>query len=273
LENVVYTGRVNHKGAIYDGEHEAIVERKTWERVQKLLGRNSAARREHVRNRYGALLHGLVYCVPCDAPMFHTYTMQGAKRYRYYVCYHAQQHGWNKCETKSVPAQNLEAAVIQAVRNLGNDPELARRTVEHARNQVSARVEQLRKDEATGKEQLRRLHAEMVCAATVAGEEDGSAARFDRLLEVHKEVHGIEERLTAIRSELAALQDDPLDVEDVLAELHKFDGVWDSMKMHQQIRLVNLVVERVGFDGRTRKVTVAFRSQGMRELCSGRRIE
>ena len=273
LENVIYTGRVDHKGTIYDGEHEAIVDRKAWDRVQKLLGRNSAARREHVRNRYGALLHGLAYCVPCDAPMFHTYTMRGSKRYRYYVCYHAQQHGWNKCETKSVPAQNLEAAVIQAVRKLGTDPELARRTVEHARSQVTARVDQLRKDEAAGKEQLRRLHSEMVCAATVAGEEDGSAARFDRLVEVHKEVHKIEERLVAIREELAALQDDPLDAEDVLAELRRFDGVWDSTRTHQQMRLVSLVVERVGYDGRTRKVTVAFRSQGMRELCSGRRIE
>ena len=61
LENVIYTGRVDHKGTIYDGEHEAIVDRKAWDRVQKLLGRNSAARREHVRNRYGALLHGLAF--------------------------------------------------------------------------------------------------------------------------------------------------------------------------------------------------------------------
>ena len=60
---------------------------------------------------------------------------------------------------------------------------------------------------------------------------------------------------------------------DVVAELRKFDGVWDSMRTPQQMRLVNLVVERVGYDGRTRKVTVAFRSQGMRGLCSGRRIE
>jgi site-specific DNA recombinase len=81
LTNVIYTGRVNHKGEIYAGEHEGIVEVNTWEQVQKLLGRNSEGHRERVRNKYGALLHGLVFCVPCDVAMIHTYTMRGSKRY------------------------------------------------------------------------------------------------------------------------------------------------------------------------------------------------
>ena len=108
-------------------------------------------------------------------------------------------------------APAIEVAVIEAIHKLGSDPELARRTVEHARNQVAARAEQLRKDEAAGREQLRRLNMEMACAATVSGEEDGAAARFDRLVGVHQEVQAIEDRLTAIRAELKALADDPLD--------------------------------------------------------------
>ena len=273
LTNVVYAGKVNHKGTIYAGEQEAIIDVKTWDRVQKLLGRKGAARRDRTRNKYGALLHGLVHCLPCGAPMIHTYTMRGSKRYRYYVCHNAQQRGWNTCETKSVGAPAIEAAVIEAIRRLGSDPELARRTVEHARNQVAARVEQLRKDEAAGREQLRRLNMEMACAATISGEENGAAARFDRLVEIHKEVQAIEDRLTAIRTELTALSDDPLDATDVLAALERFEPVWNSLRTHQQTRMVNLLVERVGYDGRNGKVTVAFRSQGMRELSSGRKVE
>jgi hypothetical protein len=55
----------------------------------------------------GALLRGLLFCVPCGTPMMHTYTMRKSKRYRYYVCYNAQQQGWKNCETKSVPAQAI----------------------------------------------------------------------------------------------------------------------------------------------------------------------
>jgi site-specific DNA recombinase len=273
LTNVLYAGKVNHKGVVYAGEQDAIVDAKTWERVQKILGRKGAAGRDRSRNKYGALLHGLVYCVPCGAPMIHTYTARGSKRYRYYVCHNAQQRGWNTCDTKSVAAQPIETAVVEGIRTLGTDPELARRTVEHARNQVAARIEQLRRDEAGCRDQIRKLNMEMACAAALCGEENGAAARFDRLVDVHKEVQVIEERLNAIRAELAELSDDPLDAADVLSALERFEPVWNSLRTHQQTRMVNMLVERVGYDGRNGKVTVAFRSQGMRELCNRRTVE
>jgi hypothetical protein len=37
LGNVTYTGAVNHKGEIYDGEHEAIIETPLWREVNQLL--------------------------------------------------------------------------------------------------------------------------------------------------------------------------------------------------------------------------------------------
>jgi site-specific DNA recombinase len=113
----------------------------------------------------------------------------------------------------------------------------------------------------------------MACAATMGGTDDGAAARFDRLVELHKEVQAIEDRLVTLRAELEVLEDDPLDEADVLSALERFEPVWNSLRTHQQTRMVNLLVERVGYDGRTGKVTVAFRSQGMRELCSGWTVE
>jgi hypothetical protein len=38
LRNVLYAGQVAHQGQLYTGEHEAIVERAIWERVQERLG-------------------------------------------------------------------------------------------------------------------------------------------------------------------------------------------------------------------------------------------
>ena len=63
-------------------------------------------------------------CVACssacraDTAMVHTYTTRKSKRYRYYVCYNAQQQGWKNCETKSVPAQAIETAVLDSIRRL-----------------------------------------------------------------------------------------------------------------------------------------------------------
>ena len=45
LTNAIYTGQVNHKGTLFPGEHEAIIERATWERAQDMLDRNGRIER------------------------------------------------------------------------------------------------------------------------------------------------------------------------------------------------------------------------------------
>jgi site-specific DNA recombinase len=52
LTNPIYTGNVEFKGQVYDGEHEAIVEAKTWERVQEILHRNRRSGGIEVRKVY-----------------------------------------------------------------------------------------------------------------------------------------------------------------------------------------------------------------------------
>ena len=54
--------------------------------------------------------------------MIHTYAQKQNTRYRYYVCAKAHGRGWNKCETRSVSAPELEGAVIQNLRNFAQDP-------------------------------------------------------------------------------------------------------------------------------------------------------
>ena len=92
--------------------------------------------------------------------MVHTYTMRRSKRYRYYVCYNAQQQGWKNCETKSVSAPAIESAVLDAVRKLGTDPQLAAEVVRQAEAQLARRREQHGKDVAVAESALRRLNAE-----------------------------------------------------------------------------------------------------------------
>jgi len=48
--------------------------------VQALLRRNGASGGKHVRNRFGALLKGLLYCGPCGCAMIHTHTKKGQNK-------------------------------------------------------------------------------------------------------------------------------------------------------------------------------------------------
>jgi len=42
LTNVLYTGMVDHKGVLYTGEHDRIIDQDTWDRVHEILRRNGS---------------------------------------------------------------------------------------------------------------------------------------------------------------------------------------------------------------------------------------
>ena len=55
LNNRTYVGEVEHKGTAYPGEHEAIVDRDTWDKVRAILAENaSPARQPHAGGDAGA---------------------------------------------------------------------------------------------------------------------------------------------------------------------------------------------------------------------------
>jgi len=133
LTNVIYTGRVRFEGKLLKGEQDRVLDDETFDRVQEQLNRtgrrgglkwcaDAPFGRRNVHNKYGGLLKGLVRCGSCGAAMIHTYVQKKNTRYRYYVCMTAHQRGWNKCETRSVSAPELEGAVIQNIRAFAQDP-------------------------------------------------------------------------------------------------------------------------------------------------------
>jgi site-specific DNA recombinase len=130
LRNVAYVGQVRYQDEVHPGEHSALVSAEVWQRVQALLRRNGRRGRTAVRSQSGALLQGLVRCVPCGCAMVPAHTRrENGKRYGYYVCTAAQKRGSDTCPTKSVAATSIEQVVVEQIRSLGRDPEAIRALV------------------------------------------------------------------------------------------------------------------------------------------------
>jgi site-specific DNA recombinase len=120
LTNVAYVGRIKYKGEVHKGEQPAIVDEALWEKVQAQLRRHGRTNGALVRNRFGALLKGLLYCVPCGCAMTPTHAKNGNRRYRYYVCTNGQNGG--ACPCRFVTAPGLEQVVIEQLRGLQDSP-------------------------------------------------------------------------------------------------------------------------------------------------------
>ena len=139
LDNVVYLGQVRHHKSVYAGEHEAIVDAEVFERTRRTLRSNGVSGGMYVRNKHGALLKSLLVCGPCARAMVHSFTCRGKRRYRYYVCTTCQTKGWDQCPSKSVPAEQMEAFVVERIRGLARDPAVLEATLAAGERHAAAR--------------------------------------------------------------------------------------------------------------------------------------
>ena len=137
LNNRVYLGKAVHKGKSYPGEHQAIIDAPIWDKVHSILSENARRRGNHVRAATPALLKGLVRCASCDRAMTPSHARKNGRRYRYYVCQSAIKNGHASCPVRSLPAGEIEEAVLVQVRALLRAPEMVARTLESSHGDSS----------------------------------------------------------------------------------------------------------------------------------------
>ena len=128
LDNRVYLGEAVHKGVAHPGEHPAIIDRATWDKVESVKTDNAPRKRAAAtRATTPAPLKGLVTCAHCGRAMTPTHTRKKGRLYRYYTCMKAINAGHESCPVRSVAAGEIEAAVVEQVRALLRAPEIRAR--------------------------------------------------------------------------------------------------------------------------------------------------
>ncbi|RNI19118.1 recombinase family protein [Paracoccus pantotrophus] len=134
LSNRAYLGEAVHKGDSYPGEHDAIIDRETWDKVHAILQESPRKRAARTRADTPALLKGLLFG-PDGAAFSPTHTRKGGRLYRYYVSQTVLKHGAGACPIGRVPAGEVEAAVIDQLRAVFRQPEIVAGTWKAARAQ------------------------------------------------------------------------------------------------------------------------------------------
>ena len=269
LTHVLYTGKVRYEGTLYEGEQDAIVDADVWQQVQEVLRRNGLSGGRKVRNKHGALLKGLLYCTPCESGMAHAYTRKQKKCYRYYVCRNAQQRGWSSCPSKALNAHEIETAVVEHIRGVGRNEEIVQATTKGVREQSDRRMTELQVERRRQESELKQLYSSVEKLVHGAGSESSNGrSTTDQLADLQDRIRASEQRITAIREEVIALERETVGESELTQALAHFDPVWESLSPREQARIIRLLIERVGYDGRDGRVTVAFRSVGIKALCS-----
>jgi len=191
-----------------------------------------------------------------------TYSQKRGLRYRYYVCLQAHRRGHATCPSPTVKATDIEGFVIDRIRAIGQDEDLVARTVELATQQLDERKASLEASIRRRRKRLDRAHAEMRKGLeAVTGTQPATAGTG-----AEHQITRLEEHLTAAQDELAGLRAKKISADDLRVVLQQFDPLWANMTTVEQARVVQLLIERIDYDGKAGKVSITFSPTGVRTL-------
>jgi len=259
LTNVHYLGKVDYQGKIYDGEHEPIIDTDVWSKTQALLEKNARKDVSRFRGKFTGPLKGLLKCGSCGCSMIHTYTRKGATRYRYYVCQNATKQGYKSCETRSIPAQEIEDFVVDRITSIGSEAELVERIERKARARREQRLSALDAEKDQIDKSLRHQ------AKLVAGI-FGLPNATKRLADLEDQVRAGEMRMSEISKEIAGLAEFVVTRDEITGVLGAFRTLFDSLTPASRARALGLLVEQIAYDRTKGTVAISFHPSGIKTL-------
>jgi hypothetical protein len=114
---------VTHRGKVYPGEHQAIVPQDLWDRAHDIMRESPRVRANEARRQTPALLQGLIFG-PDGRALSPTHTRRRGKLYTYYVSQAVLKGTDDGCTVRRISAGEIEAAVMDQVRALLQQPEV-----------------------------------------------------------------------------------------------------------------------------------------------------
>lgn len=270
LTSVTYVGKVGFGGTLYEGEHAGIVQPDAFARVQEMLG---TGKRDTTRtgNKHGFLLRGLVHCTACGSVMTSTTSAPRGKAYRYYSCTQARRRGTAACPVRAVSASEIEAFVVDRIKDIGKDLTLLHETLRAAEQDRQRERPELDKEARLLSAELTacRAEARKLVSALAAGGDTPSVTT--RLGELDQRGGQLEARLAEVQAKVVAIDRGHIDPDQAAQALAHFDPVWEALLPRERASVLQLLIERVDFDGKGGVLSITFRPAGIASLAPQQR--
>ncbi|MFI4912339.1 MAG: recombinase family protein [Sedimentisphaeraceae bacterium JB056] len=260
LKNPLYIGKISYKDKLYDGEHQGIIDKQTFEKTQRILSENRQIIRTDQPNRHGGLLKGLLKCKACGCGMGHSTTKKvSGKIYRYYVCQNAIKRGWNKCPHPSLPASEIERFVIDEVKAVGLDDgliaEVAEKSIANTKQDIKELKSRLKHLILQSDKENKRLQSMLLSDTT------------EEQLNIVREQLAITERqISEVKVRLEKLEQNCLNPNEIKEACLRFNPIWDTLTTQEQWQMLKLLLEKVEFDADDESISLTFAPGGIKML-------
>lgn len=236
LHNQTYVGDIKHNGQVFEGQHEAIVDRKTYELAQRRFQKGREADLGYNFTHRTTLVAGLCYCGVCGRKMRVVFAPPRKKdgvRLRYIACPDKKKTG---CTNTPTRLETIEGYVLSQIRRLRMDSVFLAQAIKNSGGSFdpSEEIAVLEKRIAENKKKVARY------MDLYALEQIDFSAVGAKIEELTKEAD-------SLRREVAALRDAPagMSAEDVEALSRSLEAYLDDGDQEKIRAVVSALVEKI----------------------------
>ena len=242
LRNRLYIGKIKYGTQEFDGQHQPIIDRETFERAQARIEEISRNTGEHWKNPYHGkhLLSGLIWCGNCGARYFCVTTKRkNGPQYRYYQCYtrngSSDMRKADFCKNPNWRVEKLNAAVMEEIRRLCTDEKYFNRIARDGKkeNNNAGKEKALQRELSSIEKQISRLVELYQMGVSVQ--------------DIATRIHDAQERKNKLTQELLSLnQQSPKNRrQEALTYIHELKWCLDADDVAAQRRLLDALVNKI----------------------------
>lgn len=262
LRNPIYLGKLRYKEHVYEGEHEAILDERVFERVAAMLAQNKQRCKSPNQNKHDFLLKGLVRCASCGTAMAPSFSYSENRTYLYYRCVSVTKMDRKACPVRSVPARQLEEFVVERLKVLAECRPLVDRVVKRAREATEGILPELRRELNSKVGSLNQLKEEarnLVRALSGRDGADRNSFVLERLDELQEEQRSVEAELTRVKAEIERWEERVVDSGVIQRNMQVFRDVWDRLEVSERKELLALLLREVVYDAAKGELRMGLR--------------
>lgn len=251
LTNPVYIGKVKYNGQLFDGKHEAIIQKDRWDKAKELIERAAPRRNpERERKTRTFLLEGLVYCGKCGGAMAPRYSIPRGEYHFYYQCHNRYKGKLRECDMKSVQAEQLEEIVVERIRSMAADPVLLSAAIQQTAVESSGEVRRLRNSLSQKEERMEAVENEIknLTAFVARGQvtSDSTKRRIDKeISELEAEKTRLVEQILDLKEQMRIARKKAVDETLTRDSLACFDKAYDALDERDKWRLIQAFIQKV----------------------------
>ncbi|WP_297133725.1 recombinase family protein [Terrisporobacter sp.] len=269
LKNPVYIGKIrynlrqdwnekrrkniNPNPILVDGEHEAIIDNETWEKVQIILKDRSKTHNRVYDSEFP--LTGLLKCPVCGASMtigrsYHKRKDGTRKVAEYYVCGNWKNKGTAVCNSNSIRAEVADGVVTNKIIETVNNELLLKKVINNINKNKSSKLKPKLDEMNVVNKEIDRLSGKKNSSIELF--EDGILTKSElaeRIKKLNEEIDTLKFRLDELKQDVMLAEGEPVPFELVSQVMNKFGEIFkESSTRQQRKQLLNLLVSKITID-------------------------